>query len=523
MMAFAPWNPPAALEHIKWARAMEADRIKVAQMDQSIIDQIEAVVGKQGYSVEPAVLYTYGFDASIYHHTPDMVVQPRTTEQVSEVMKIAYANDIPVTPRGAGTGLCGAAVPIKGGIVMAMQRMNHVKKVSVADVWVDVEAGCVYNDLNVELAKYGFFFPPSPGSAEACQIGGMVATNASGMRAVKYGATRDFVLGLTFVKADGEIVHAGTHTIKDASGYQLARLMCGSEGTLGIITEVTLKLTTKPKKSGSCLCIFNDVEDAGRAISAIIAKPLIPASCELMDSVSIEAVNKVRDHPFPDCQALIIVEADGETDEVVDRDMKIIEEVAMQCNAVSVTPTKDKATIAKWTDGRKSVLSSLSALKPGYSCVSLADDMGVSVSQVPKAVKAFKEISEKYDVTIATYGHASDGNLHTKMIIDCTDPDQWDRGVKAVNEIFDFCIGLGGTVTGEHGVGLSKAPNFMQERASELSSIRAIKQAMDPKNILNPGKAEQWRGPFLANLRYPCVPYMAHSSPKAPEPAEAKE
>ncbi len=473
-------------------------------MDQKIIEQIEKVVGKEGYSTEPAVLYTYGFDASIFHKTPDIVVQPRTTEQVSEIMKIAYANKIPVTPRGAGTGLCGSAVPLKGGIVMAMQKMDKVKKVSVADLWVDVEAGCVYNALNEELAKYGFFFPPSPGSAEACQIGGMVATNASGMRAVKYGATRDFVLGLTFVKADGEIVRCGTRTIKDASGYQLARLLCGSEGTLGVITEVTLKLTTKPKKSASCLCAFNSVEDAGRCISAIIAKPLIPASCELMDSVSIKAVNKARGNPLPDAGALCIVEVDGETDEVVDRDILIVDEVAKSVGAVAVTPTKDKKLIAQWTDARKSVMTSLSALKPGYSCVSLADDMGVSVSQVPKAVKAFQEIAEKHDVTIATYGHASDGNLHTKMVIDSTDRDQWERGIAAVNEIFDVCIELGGTVTGEHGVGISKAPNFMKERASELSSIRAIKKAMDPENILNPGKMDQWEGSILRNLRYPC-------------------
>lgn len=477
-------------------------------MDQKVIEQIEKIVGKEGYSIEPAVCYTYGFDASIFHNTPEMVVQPRTTEQVSEIMKVAYANKIPVTPRGAGTGLCGSAVPIKGGIVMAMQRMNRITNISVADLWVDVEAGCVYNDLNEELAKYGFFFPPSPGSAEACQIGGMVATNASGMRAVKYGATRDFVLGLTFVKADGEIVRCGTRTIKDSSGYQLARLLCGSEGTLGIITEVTLKLTTKPKKSASCLCAFSNVEDAGRCISAIIAKPLIPASCELMDSVSIQAVNKARGNPLPDAGALCIVEVDGETDEVIDRDIKIVEEIAKGIGAVAVTPTKDKKLIAQWTDARKSVMTSLSALKPGYACVSLADDMGVSVSQVPKAVKAFQEIAAKYDVTIATYGHASDGNLHTKMVIDATDKDMWDRGVKAVDEIFDVCIKLGGTVTGEHGVGISKAPNFMQERASELSSIRAIKAAMDPENILNPGKMEQWEGSILRNLRYPCPEYM---------------
>ncbi len=477
-------------------------------LDQNIIDQIEKVVGKEGYSTEPAVLYTYGFDASIFHNTPDIVVQPKTTKHVSEIMKIAYANKIPVTPRGAGTGLCGSAVPIKGGIVMAMQKMNKVKKISVADLWVDVEAGVVYNDLNDELAKYGFFFPPSPGSAEVCQIGGMVANNASGMRAVKYGATRDFVMGLTFVKADGEIVHCGTKTIKDSSGYQLARLLCGSEGTLGVITEVTLKLTTKPKKTANCLCCFNTIEDAGRYISAIIAKPLIPSSCELMDSISINAVNKARGNPLPDCSALCVVEVDGETDEIIDRDLTIVEGIAREIGAIEVIPTKDKKLMAQWTDARKSVMTSLSALKPGYACVSLADDMGVSVSQVPKAVKAFQEIAKKYDVCIATYGHASDGNLHTKMVIDATKKDQWERGVKAVDEIFDICIKLGGTVTGEHGVGISKAPNFQKERVSELSSIRAIKAAMDPENILNPGKLEQWEGSILRNLRYPCPDFM---------------
>ena len=473
-------------------------------MEQKIIDEIEKVVGKDGYSVEPSVLYTYGFDASIFHKTPDMVVQPRSTEQVSEIMKIASKYKIPVVPRGAGTGLCGSAVPIKGGIVLAMQRMNKVLNISVADLWVDVQAGCVYNDLNAELEKHGFFFPPSPGSAEACQVGGMVATNASGMRAVKYGATRDFVLGLTFVKADGEIVRCGTRTIKDASGYQLARLLCGSEGTLGVITEITFKITTKPKKSAYCLCCFDNVQTAGECISAIIAKPLIPASCELMDSVSINAVNKARGNPLPDCGALIIVEADGETDEVVDRDIAIVAEIANSLGAISVTPTKDKALIAKWTDARKSVMVSLAALKPGCSSVSLADDMGVPVSQVPKAVKAFQEIAEKYRVTIATYGHASDGNLHTKMVIDPTDKDEWERGIAAVNEIFDVCIELGGTVTGEHGVGISKAPNYQKERASELSTIRAIKKAFDPDNILNPGKEEQWEGTILRDLRYPC-------------------
>ncbi|MGI5964358.1 MAG: FAD-binding oxidoreductase [Candidatus Methanomethylophilaceae archaeon] len=477
-------------------------------MDRKILDRIEKVVGKEGYSVDPAVLYIYGFDASIYHHTPDVVVQPRTTEEVSEIMKIAYEYGIPVTPRGAGTGLCGSAVPIHGGIVLAMQKMNKIKKISVADLWVTAEAGVVYNDLNEALSEYGFFFPPSPGSGEACTIGGMVANNASGMRAVKYGATRDFVLGLTFVKADGEIVVAGTNTIKDSSGFQLARLMCGSEGQLGVITEVTLKLTTKPKKSASCICAFDDVEAAGRCISNIIAKPLIPASCELMDSLAIYAVNKARGNPLPDCNSLIVVEVDGETDEIIERDLKIVEEVAKESGAKEVIPSHDKKEIAKWTDARKSVMTSLSALKPGHVSVSLADDMGVPISKVPEAVKAFEEIAKKYNVTIATYGHASDGNLHTKMVLDPYSKDDWDRGVAAVGEIFEKCIELGGTVSGEHGIGMSKAADFIKERNSNLKTYAEIKKAMDSKNILNPGKSFEFEGNTLRGLRYPCKEYQ---------------
>jgi len=436
------------------------------------------------------------------------VIQPRTTEQVSEIMKIANKEKIPVVPRGAGTGLCGSAVPIKGGIVLDMTRMNKVKEIHPSDMWCIVEAGCVYNDLNAALAKYNFSFPTAPGSAEAATIGGMIALNASGMRAVKYGAARDYVLGMTFVRADGQIVEGGTHTLKDSSGYQLARLLVGSEGTLGIITEIILKIQAKPKDSASVLAAFDDLESAGKCVSAIIAKPLIPSSCELMDRVSIEAVNKATGNPLPDCEALCIIEVDGDP-EVVKKELAIVEEVARECGAAALTPTHDKALIKKWADARGSVMSSLSALKPGYSSVSLADDMVLPVSKIPAAVKAYQEIADKYGVTVATYGHAADGNLHTKMLLDITSADEWERGVKAVDEIFHATIELGGSVTGEHGVGISKAPNFLEERPTALSTMKDIKKAMDPNNILNPGKIDQWEGSILTNLRYPCKEYMA--------------
>ena len=476
-------------------------------MDKRIIEKIEKIVGKEGYSVKIADTYTYGFDASVFHKSPDMVIQPKTTEQVSEIMKIANTEIIPVTPRGAGTGLCGSAVPIKGGIVLDMSRMNKIKEISVGDMLCVVEAGCVYNEVNASIGKYGFRFPPAPGSAEVAQIGGMVALNSSGMKAAKYGATRDFVLGMTFVKANGEIVRCGTKTLKDSSGYQLARLLVGSEGTLGIITEVILKIMPKPKATASVLAAFKTLRDAGKFVTALVAKPLIPSACELMDRVSIEAVNTALKNPLPDAQALCMVEVDGDP-ETVEKELAVVEELAKEIGATEVRATKDPATAKKWTIARGSVMVALSAMKPGYSSVSLADDMILPVSKIPDAVIAYQKIAEKYNVTVATYGHAADGNLHTKMLLNPLLADEWIRGEKAVNEIFDVTIRLGGSVTGEHGVGISKAPDFQKERATALSTIKEIKKAMDPNNILNPGKMEQWEGSILTNLRYPCKEFM---------------
>lgn len=476
-------------------------------MEQAVMERLMAAVGTENCSNRTADLYTYGFDASIYHRSPDLIIQPRSTEQVSEVMKIAHEHGIPVVPRGGGTGLCGSAVPLQGGIVMDMSRMKRIVEISVGDLCCVVEAGCVYQDLNDALSPYGFWFPPSPGSSDACQIGGMVATNASGMKAVKYGATRDYVLGLTFVKANGDIVHAGTRTLKDSSGYQLARLMVGSEGTLGVITEVILKLATKPKTSAMVLAAFPDPEAAGRCVSAIIAKPLIPSSLELMDSVSIDAVNKALGNPLPSCKALCMIEVDGEP-EVVEKELKVVEEVARSQGALTVEATQDKKVMGRWNSSRKAIMTSLAALKPGSSSVSLADDMILPISKIPAAVMAYQRIAEKYGVIVATYGHAADGNLHTKMLLDPRDADAWRRGEKAVDEIFEATLALGGSVSGEHGVGISKAPNFLKERGSVIPTMVEIKKAMDPKNILNPGKLDQWQGSILRMLRYPCPDYQ---------------
>jgi len=330
-----------------------------------------------------------------------------------------------------------------------------------------------------------------------------VATNASGMRAVKYGATRDYVLGLEVVLADGSIIHVGTNTIKNSSGYQLERLFVGSEGTLGIITEVTLKVAPRPKRSAMVLAAFDRLEDAGRCVSNLISVPLIPSATELMDDICIKAVNKAVKAGLPDVQAICMIEVDGEP-EIVAKELKVVEDIARKSGASSVQVSDDSKQMAKWTSARKSVMSALSRLGDQLVSVSLADDMAVPISKIPDAVVAFHRIAEENQVMVGTYGHAADGNLHTKMLLDPCSEDSWKRGERAVGQIFDAVISLGGTVTGEHGVGISKAPYMMRERPDAWRTMLAIKKALDPQDILNPGKLMQWEGGIIRDLRYPC-------------------
>ncbi|MDD1772824.1 MAG: FAD-binding oxidoreductase [Methanomassiliicoccales archaeon] len=472
-------------------------------IDAKLTKEIASIVGEDNCSTSVADLYTYGFDSSIHHHTPDMVVRPKATSEVSRLVKLASREGIPIVPRGGGTGLCGSAVPIMGGMVMDLTRMNLIKEIRLNDLYCVVQAGVVYDRLNEALAPHKFFFPPSPGSGEACTIGGMVATNASGMRAVKYGATRDYVLGLEVVLADGSVIHVGTNTIKNSSGYQLERFFVGSEGTLGIITEVTLKVAPKPKKAAMVLAAFDRLEDAGSCVSNLISIPLIPSATELMDDICIRAVNKAVKAGLPEVQAVCMIEVDGDP-EIVAKELKVVEDVARKSGASTVQISDDSKQMARWTNARKSVMSALSRLGDDLVSVSLADDMAVPISRIPEAVVAFHRIADENHVIVGTYGHAADGNLHTKMLLNPCSEDSWKRGERAVGQIFDAVIQLGGTVTGEHGVGMSKAPYMKKERPDAWGTMLLLKQAMDPKNILNPGKMMQWEGGIIRDLRYPC-------------------
>jgi glycolate oxidase len=471
-------------------------------MKQEIVEEIKGIVGKDGCSTDIADLYVYGFDASIHHRTPDIVVRPTTAEQVSAIVKVANRTLTAVVPRGAGTAMCGHAVPLKGGIILDLTAMNKIKEIRVEDLYCVVEPGVIYDHLNAELSKRGFWFPTTPGSGEACTIGGMVATNASGMRAIKYGATRDYVLGLEVVLPTGEIIHTGTRTLKNSSGYQLDRLMVGSEGTLGAITEVTLRFAVRPRASAMTVAAFNSLVDAGKCVSNIIAKPLLPSAIELMDSVTIRAVNKCMNVGLPDCEAICMIEVDGHP-AAVEEEMRIVEEISRKSGAFSTETSADKKKINEWTQARKAILPSLSRYGEEYVSVALADDMSVPISRIPEAVEAFQRIASENGVIVGTYGHAADGNLHTKMLVEPYSEESWKAGERAVGQIYDKVLELGGTVTGEHGVAITKAPYMQKERADSLDAMRAIKRALDPNDIMNPGKIFDWEGSIISHLRYP--------------------
>jgi len=455
------------------------------------------------FRTDLASRYCYATDSSIYRAMPDAVVVPLNTEEVAKIVKLANVHKVPLVPRGGGTGLCGAAVAIHGGVIVDTQRMDKIKEIHPESLYCVVEPGVIYDELNLALKPHGFVFPTAPGSGEACVIGGMVALNASGMRAIKYGATRDYVLGLEVVLPTGDVLKCGTRTLKNSSGYQLEKLFVGSEGTLGIITEVILKIVQLPKSKAAVLATFDTVEKAGQTVTNIIGKPVIPSSMELMDRTSIEAANKGAIGTFPNVAALLIIECDGPIEEV----RREIEKVVLVCKASGaneVTPTEDTKVQEKWASGRQSVLPALGRLKPELKIVSLADDMAIPISNIAKAVMAFDEIAKRNNIIVATYGHASDGNLHTKLLIDPEKVDDWKRAEQTVKEIYDAVLALRGTVTGEHGVGISKAPYFKIERVTALATMKAIKQALDPNNIMNPGKMFDWdKKGIMAPLRYP--------------------
>jgi glycolate oxidase len=454
-------------------------------MIESIKQALIRIVGSENYTENLIDLVSYSYDASEHSHRPSCGVWATTVEQVSEILKLANRELIPVIPRGAGTGLSGMAVPAKGGIVLDLSHMNKILRISIDDRLAIVEPGVVYAELEKALLPHGFFFPPDPASGKVCTLGGNVATNAGGVKGAKYGTTRDYVLGLQVVLPDGRIMRTGAKTMKSVSGYDLTRLFVGSEGTLGVVTEITLKINPKPTATSTALATFDDLEDAGRAVSEITQSGILPSVMEILGRETLQAINQNTDLRLPEVDAMLLAETDGYTRAETEHQMQKILQIFRKNRAKEVKEAKTDEEAAQLWRARKSAYAVLARIKTHF----VLEDVTVPMSKVSDLLKGVRAIATKYDLQIAAFGHAGDGNLHPQILYDGYDPDQVRRMEAASGELFKLAIDLEGTLTGEHGIGLSKAPFMTLEHDPvAMGVMRSLKKMFDPNNILNPGK-----------------------------------
>lgn len=454
-------------------------------MDKTFIKSLVAIVGEDNFTDSLIDLVSFSYDSSGLSQRPEAAVWVHTTEQVSAILKLANAYKVPVTPRGAGTSLTGSAVPRQGGIVMDMSRMNKILAISIEDRQVMVQPGVVFDDLNHELADTGFFFPPNPASGKVATIGGNVATNAGGVKGAKYGTTRDYVLDLEVVLPDGSILHTGSKTMKCVSGYDLTRLFVGSEGTLGVVTEISLKINPLPQATMTCTATFESLPQAGKAVGAIMRCGIIPSVLELMDSPSLQAVNKATDLDLPEVAAMLLVETDGFTQHEVDGQMAVIIEALKSNGAGKIAKASTVEEAEKLWAARKAIYGVLTRLN--YNV--LAEDIVVPISKVADMLETVMAISERSGIMIATVAHAGDGNIHPVIVYDGTDPEEVKKVKQVEADLYKLAIELGGTLTGEHGVGMSKAAYMGLEHDPVFMKVmNDLKDLFDPNAILNPGK-----------------------------------
>jgi glycolate oxidase len=456
-------------------------------MDSQLIDKLVKTLGKANVLHTPEDLAVYSYDGTFAESRPDVVVLPQTTEQVSQVVKLAADTRTPIVPRGMGSGLAAGSVPMPaGGIVLCLTRMKAILEIDRENATVRAEAGVITADLQSAVEKLNLFYPPDPSSLRHSTIGGNVACNAGGPRCLKYGVTGDYVLGMTVVLADGRILHIGQKTIKDVTGYDLNGLFTGSEGTLGLVTEVLLRLIAKPRFARTILAEYNSLVDASRTVNAILTAGIVPASLELMDQTAIACIEKAMHMGLQtDVAASLIIETDGADEQSVLREIEAAARICQENGARTVKMAQDETERNNLWKARRSISPALARLAPNK----LGEDITVPRSAIPEVVQRLRAISASHGLPIAIFGHAGDGNLHPNILFDKRQPDQWEKAEKMVGEIFAASLAVGGTLSGEHGVGILKRP-YLESALGPLSIEiqRKIKQALDPLNILNPGK-----------------------------------
>jgi len=456
-------------------------------IEEKHIKKLTSIVGAENIYSDKAHLIAYSYDATRTRFEPDVVLFPRDEQDVSDILRYCDEHRIVITPRGAGSGFTGGALPTNGGIVLAMEKhMNKILEIDMNNMVAVVQPGVVNMDLQKAAEAAGLFYPPDPASEEYSTLGGNVSENAGGMRAAKYGITKDFVMAMRAVRPNGDIIQAGKRTIKDVAGYNIAGILIASEGTLAITTEITLKLIPKPKFTKSYMGIFPSVDDAMNAVFKSLASGANPVAMEFMDSLVVQALKEKIGVELPeDAGALLVGDVDGNVIEEVEFQLSVLQSSFAQNNSqefiiAEVGPDRDKLWHA-----RRNASPSVTV----FGNKKLNEDISVPRSMLPIALKKIYEIGDKYSLKVPCFGHAGDGNIHVNVMLNGDIPSELANGHRAIEEIFEAVVEMGGTLSGEHGIGTSKAPYMsIAFNEQELGLFRDIKRAFDPNNILNPGK-----------------------------------
>jgi glycolate oxidase len=451
-----------------------------------IISQLETIVGKESILIAKEDLATYSYDGTTtWTHPPDVVVMPTTTAQISEIMKLANENRIPVTPRGAGTNISGGSVPIQGGIVLCTTKMNRVLDINKANLTAMVEPGVVLQDFNTLLAKENLFYPPDPQSFLTCTMGGTIAENSGGPLCIKYGVTKHYVLGLEVVLPDGYIMKIGGSTVKNRTGYDLVPLFTGSEGTLGIITKITLRLIPKPAARKTIMAIFDDMTLAGNVVSRILAQGIVPAKIEFVDNFVIRRIEEKMQIGLPvDAKIMLLIDVDGSLAAIESEAQQILELLHSGGAQMARLAKDENEALVYW----KARSAGFAAIYSAARTV-IAEDVTVPRDRLSDFIKKLDEISKKTGFAIVLIGHAGDGNIHPSVFTNSREKEDLDRLQDTLTAIFEAALELGGTLSGEHGIGLEK--QRLLSKALDpmaISFMKRIKAVFDPNNIMNPGK-----------------------------------
>lgn len=454
-------------------------------IDPSTLDRLRQICGEDNLLTEPSDCWPYGYDNSRRQALPDAVVLATNHEQIQKLVQLCHQENIPLIARGRGTGTTGATVPIHGGIVLSIERMTHIVKIDPANRAMIVEPGITNQQVQDAAKEHGFFWSPDPTSAAFCTVGGNLAYNSAGPRTVKYGSTRDNVLGLRAITGDGKEIRTGVYTSKGVVGYDLTRLLIGSEGTLAIITEATLKLLPLPEAKRTLQAIYQDIDSAAQAVSAIMAQPVTPCALEFIDGQAIDMIRDYSKAKLPNgAGAMLMIEVDGlETglDQAADR----VADAARNGGLLDVTVAKNSDDVKALWDTRKTLSPALRNVAPKK----INEDVAVPVSEMPALIRGLEDLAKKYSITIVNFGHAGNGNIHVNLLIDPDDPQQMQNAEQCLDEVFNLVLKLNGTISGEHGVGLEKRDFVAREiDAVTLDLMRRIKGQFDPNNILNPDK-----------------------------------